>query len=112
MFVYIQRITTINRAVVYTPKQLAECSIPFVQGKDDIDIYFDKDTLQGYVTSYYEKTISSYMEDYTVDFYYYNLSNHSYCTNDKCQGVEITVNGTVFLYYKYSQTIFYEIHRN
>lgn len=112
MFIYIQRITTINRAIVYTPKQLAECSIPFIQEEDEIEIYFNKETLQSYVHEYYQKAIAPFMENYTVSFYYYNLLDHSYCTSDKCQGVEITVDGTVFLAYRFSRTIFYEIHRN
>ena len=111
-FIFIQRITTINRAVVYTPKQLAECSIPFVNGANEVDIYFDKTTFENYVLDYYETSVAPFMEEYTVDFYYYNLADHSYCTDNKCQGVEITVKGTVFLSFKYSRTIFYEIHRN
>ena len=104
------RLQTINRAIISTPVELFETSIP-VANVDENNFYFDKTTLESRILNYYSETISSYFKSYDVDFYYYNQSDKSICVSDECNAVEITVTGNYIFNFSYARSIFYEIHR-
>ena len=104
------RLQTINRAIINTPVEIFELSIP-VANIDETNLYFDKNTLESKVLTYYQNSIGEYFKTYHVSFYYYNQADKSICVSDKCNAVEITVNGNYMFNFNYEKSISYEIHK-
>ncbi len=110
MFNFSIRISCINRIVSNTPKALVESSIPLFGISNNI-LSFDKELLESGVKDYYTTNLSKYTKKFSIDFYYYNIEDFSLCTNEECNGVEITVNSNFILNYNYHRTIFFEIRK-
>ena len=108
-FIFSYQINGINRLVFGVPLSLVESSIDLYDIADNEWAHFDKETLEDKLTSYFACSMKHYVDDYTLDFYYYNNTNYAYCTSDKCGGIEITLKADLTLNYHYSKTIFYEI---
>ena len=109
-FTLTYRLQTINRAIINTPLEIFELSIPLVN-IDEENPYFDKDQLESRAISYYQSTIEKQFKTYDVDFYYYNQTDKSICVSDRCNAVEITISGNYFLNFNYEKSIYYEIHK-
>ena len=109
-FTLTYRLQTINRAIINTPVELFELSIPLVN-VDENNLYFDKTKLENKVLSYYSEKFDGLFKSYDVDFYYYNQNDKSICVDDECNAVEITVTGNYFLTFNYEKSISYEIHK-
>ena len=109
-FTLTYRLQTINRAIINTPIELFETSIPLAN-VDEENLYFDKKRLETKVTDYYSSSIGPYFKSYDVSFYYYNQTDKSICVSDTCNAVEITITGNYFLSFEYERTINYEIHK-
>lgn len=102
----------INRLVYGVPISLVETSISMLAIDEDKGPTFNKTTLENKLTSYFNYSMQKYVDDYSLDFYYYNPDNHSYCTTNKCSAVEITLKADLILNYRYEKTLFYEIRSN
>lgn len=109
-FTLTYRLQTINRAIINTPIEIFETSIPLAN-VDEANLYFDKSKLETNVLDYYSSTIGLLFKSYNVDFYYYNQNNQSICVSDYCNAVEITVSGNYFLSFNYERVVTYEIHK-
>ena len=109
-FTLTYRLQTINRAIINTPIELFETSIPLVN-VDEANLYFDKIKLENKILDYYSSTIEEHFKTYDVDFYYYNQNDKSICVSDHCDAVEITISGNYFLTFTYEKSISYEIHK-
>ena len=102
----------INRLFFSVPIALIESSINKYGMSLDETPYFVKETLEAKLTSYFAKSMSNYVDNFTLDFYYYNPSDHSYCTSDICSAFEATLRTDLILNYHYEKTLFYEIRSN
>lgn len=102
----------INRLFFSVPIALIESSINQYDIDDNIGPYFVKETLENKLTSYFAKSLKNYVDDFTLDFYYYNPSDHSFCTSDTCNAFEATLKTDLILSYHYEKTLFYEIRSN
>ena len=105
------QINGVNRVFVNTPKSIFEVSIPVV-AEDEFNPYFKKETLNKYLTYYYNKTILMYVDSYEINYYYYNLDDHSMCLTNYPKAVEVTLTCETAFSYQYTKTIFYEIRSN
>lgn len=95
----------LNRAIIFTPIEIMYKGVISYGDKPLIS----RDDFEYIVLSYYDKIIPRYSKDYTVEFYYYNLSDQSMCLTDNCEGIEITINCKLNLTYDYHRVMFYEI---
>lgn len=95
----------LNRAILYTPIEIMYKGVASLGDKPRIS----RDDFEYIVMSYYDNIIPRYSKDYTVYFYYYNLSDQSMCLTDKCEGVEITINCKLNLTYDYHRVMYYEL---
>ena len=109
-FTLTYRLQTINRAIINTPLEIFETSIPLAN-IDESNLYFNKMKLEGKILDYYSSTIAPYFKTYDVEFYYYNQSDKSICVSDYCNAVEITITGNYYLTFNYERAITYEIHK-
>ena len=111
-FIISFQINGVNRLVLGAPLALFETAINMF----DIDLEkgptFDKETLEENITSYFAFSMPNYTNDYSLEFYYYNPSDHSICLEDECQAVEVEVKANLALSYHYSRVMFYEIRSN
>lgn len=111
-FIISFQINGVNRLVLGAPLALFETAINMF----DIDLEkgptFDKETLEENITSYFAYSMPNYTNDYSLEFYYYNPSDHSICLEDECQAVEVEVKANLALSYHYSRVMFYEIRSN
>lgn len=98
-----------NRIILNTPKSIFEVSIPLAINDEDFVPYFDKDKLLIGLTSYYDSNLSKYVKNYSLDIYYYNQSDRSYCVSDLCRAVEVNVNANLNFNINMERSIFYEI---
>ena len=111
-FSFTYRINGINRAVYNIPISIFEASIPLVQDTSDPKIYFDKQYLDDYLTSYFDKVIYRYTDRYSLNYYYYVQDDYSICRSDYCDAVEVTLNARITLFSDYSKTMRFYIHKN
>lgn len=95
----------LNRAIIYTPIELMMMDVSS-QGSG---VSFTTNEIEEHVLNYYNKTLPRYAKDYEVDFYFYNKEDDSICTSTYCDGVEITVDATLMISYKYHRVMFYEL---
>ena len=102
------QLQSINRIVFQTPKGIVERCIPMKYEEDYIP-HFDKELLISKLTSYYEEVLDRYTKNVNVDFYFYNVNDGSYCLNDECDGVKVTINSTVSFSFVYHRTVYFEI---
>ena len=105
------KLQTINRAVIYIPKEIFETAIPIVNIDESNGLFFNKTKLASNLDTYFEDKLSKLMSDYTYTLYYYNQSNGSICTSTNCNAVEVTVSGHYSFNFLYERSISYEIHK-
>lgn len=111
-FMMSYQINGINRLVVSAPISLYETAINMFEIDEETGPYFDKETLEDNITSYFTFHMDRYTDDYDLDFYYYIPSDHSIDMSDEPKAVEVTLDTTVALSYHYQKTMYYEIRRN
>ena len=111
-FMMSYQINGINRLVMSAPMSLYETAINVFEIDEEKGPYFDKEILEENITYYFTFHMPRYTEDYQLDFYYYNLIDHSLDMNDEVKAVEVTLNANIILYYHYQKTMYYEIWRN
>lgn len=98
------QIQGLNREMLNTPIQLlAKCIIV----KEEV-VYFDRDLLIENMDDYFDGVIPRYTHNYEVSYYFYNLEDHSYCTPNYCEGVEITIDCSLTSNYDFTRTMYYE----
>ena len=102
----------INRLFCSVPIALIESSVNKLDLSEDNVPYFDKETLENKLTSYFANSMKNYVDDFALDFYYYNPSDHSFCTSDICHAFEATLKTDLILNYHYEKTLYYEIRSN
>lgn len=95
----------LNRAIVFTPIELMYKCVTMY---GDSPIFNTKD-FETIVFNYYSHILPRYTNQYTVDFYYYNLDDESMCLYDTCSGVEITIDCKLNVTYEYHRVMYYEI---
>lgn len=105
------RINAINRVVIATPIEIFETSIPLLDEDEEKNIYFDKEVLEEKLTNYYFSNLDKYTKEITLDFYYYNQIDKSYCVNDQCTAVEVCLESEIVFDFQYSRTMYYEIKK-
>ena len=105
------RLTGINRVMLNIPISIFESSIPLVQERDEPIIYFDKEKLNTELTSYFEKSIKKYTDEYELDYYYYSQDDHSICTSEYCTAIEITIEAKITLTMNYQKTVHFYIQK-
>ncbi len=111
-FMISYQVNGINRLVYGVPVSLFETSLNLYGVDENNGAFFIKDTLEEKLTSYFNALMKRYADDYTLDFYYYNPSNHSLCVSENCSAIEVTVEANLVLNYHYEKTLFYEIRSN
>ena len=102
------QIQGLNRAIVSTPIELMYQDVVTTESGAG----FESEQIKSHLISYYDKTITRYTEEYDVSFYFYQKSDHSMCLDDRCDGVEITVNCKLILDYEYNRVMYYQITRS
>lgn len=103
------QINGINRAVMATPISIIEKCVVLNQGEEP---KINKDQVSELLTYYYDNALSKYTENYWVDYYFYNVNDESYCINDNCSALDITVGAYLMYNYFYKRVMFYQIYRN
>lgn len=95
----------LNRAILYTPIEIMYKGVASLGEKPLIS----RDDFEYILMSYFDHIIPRYSKEYTVDFYYYNISNESMCLTDNCEGVEITIDCKLNITYQYHRVMYYEL---
>lgn len=106
------RLTGINRLMYNIPISIFETSIPLVQDTTNYSFYYDKEVLETKLTSYFDKSIYRYTDEYSIDYYYYNQSDYSICKTSTCDAIEITLEAKINLLTTYNKTARFYIHKN
>lgn len=110
-FMYSYQVNGLNRLVVSMPLSLYETAIDMFEINEETGPYFDKEYLEDNLTSFFDYHIYKYTDNYSLNFYYYNIEDHSIDMDDECQAVEVTVTADIILYQQYVKTMHYEIRR-
>ena len=111
-FMMSYQINGINRLVMSAPLSLYETAINLFDIDEEIGPTFDKELLEDNITSYFSFHMPRYTSNYDLEFYYYIPSNHSMDMSDDAKAVEVTVEASLILFYRYQKTMYYEIRRN
>ena len=93
------------------PLEIFETAIPTINLDETEGLYFNKSRLNNNISNYLSNKLENFMSDYTYSLYYYNQSDHSICTANKCNAVEVTVSGHYAFKFAYSRSVRYEIHK-
>jgi len=111
-FMMSYQINGVNNIVLAMPISLYETSINMINIDDTTGPTFDKARLEERINKYFTFSMQKYTDDYSLSFYYYNPFDHSVCLSDSCHAVEVKVETTLILYYRYSKTMYYQIRSN
>ena len=111
-FTFTYRINGINRVMYNIPISIFEASIPLVQTYESPIMYFDKDYLESELTSYVNKSIYKYTDEYDLSFYYYVQGDYSICRTEYCDAVEVTLNAKITLFDSYKKVARFHIQKN
>lgn len=111
-FMMSYQVNGLNRLVMNAPISLFETAIELMNIDEESGPIFNKETLEGNLTSYFDFSLPKYTEDYEVSFYYYNPSDHSVCIDENAKAVEVSVSASFIFAYQYQKTMFYEIRSN
>ncbi len=93
------------------PIEIFETAIPLANTDISQGLYFDKSKLNQNVSNYLQSKLTKCMKDYSYSLYYYNQADESICTSDKCNAVEVTVDGHYAYNFSYTRSVSYEIHQ-
>ena len=111
-FMMSYQVNGVNRLVMNAPIALFETSLELLDINESNGPIFNKTVLENNLTSYFDYSLPHYTDDYEVSFYYYNLSDHSVCLDDKCRAVEVKVSAAFIFNYHYEKIMFYEVRSN
>lgn len=111
-FTITYRLNGVNRALFNIPISIFETSIPLVTDDGVPEMYFDRNTLNSKLSSYFSASLKKYVNSYQVDYYYYNQYDDSICRGNMCDAIEITLNANVVLTVKYHKVARFYIQRN
>ena len=106
------QVNGINRLVYGMPLSLYETAINMLDIDEENGPYFDKEELENNISDYFIFHIYRYTDGLALNFYYYNISDHSADLSDECRAVEITICASLFMFNEYEKTMFYEIRSN
>ena len=106
------QLTGINRTLYNVPISIFESSIPLTQNVDTPVMYYNKETLESKLTSYFDKSLARYTTSYTLDFYYYVQEDESICRTDYCDAIEITLKAKVLVAMTYQKSARFYIQKN
>lgn len=95
----------LNRAIIYTPIELMMMDV----SNNDSHVSFTTSDIENHLIEYYDKTLTRYVKDYDIEFYFYNRNDESICTSTYCDSVEITIDAKILLTYNYHRVMFYEL---
>ena len=102
----------INRTLFNIPISIFETSIPILQEKEEVEMYYDKDLLESKLTSYFEKELPKYCEKYDVFYFYYDQDTMAYNFFNPADAVEINLYAKVSLAITYNKTARFYIQDN
>ncbi len=105
IFTLNMQIQSLNREIINTPVQLLSKCVMYEGSK----VYFSSDVFEEILRPYYNKRIEKYTSEYEVEFYFYNLEDHSYCYNSGCEAVEVSVDCSLINNYHFTRTMNYQI---
>ena len=108
-FMMSYQVNGINRLVTGAPLSLFETAIVLFEIDEENGPYFDKELLEDNLTSFFDYHLPRYTNQFSLSFYYYNMSNHSLDMSDEPQAVEVTVAADLVLSKNYQKTMYYEI---
>ena len=111
-FMISYQINGINRLVLSAPISLYETAINLFDIDEDIGPTFDKEILEDNITSYFDYHMPRYTEDYLVSFYYYNPDDGSIELSENIKAVEVFIEASLAINYRYEKTMYYEIWSN
>ena len=111
-FMMSYQVNGVNRLVMNAPIALFETSLELLDINEKNGPIFNKEILEDNLTSYFDYSLPHYTDDYEVSFYYYNLSDHSVCLDEKRRAVEVKVSASFIFSYHYEKTMFYEVRSN
>ena len=111
-FMMSYQVNGLNRLVMNAPISLFETAIELMDINEDNGPIFNKETLENNLTSYFDFSLPHYTDEYEVNFYYYNPSDHLVCLNENAKAVEVSVSASFIFAYQYQKTMFYEIRSN
>ena len=109
MFSFSYRVNALTNILYSNLSPVVESSIPLTIQDEEINLYFDQEKLKINFENFLAREVSSYVDSYKVEYYFYNVENGGYCDNKNCQGVEIYFSAKIMLIYEYKQTLNYEI---
>lgn len=106
------QINGINRLVYGMPISIYETSIQMYNIDVSTGPYFIKNELEENVFNYFAFHMPRYTEDYSLNFYYYKVSDHSIDLTNQSRAVEITLKASLVMFNQYEKTMYYEIRSN
>ena len=101
-------INAINRIVLNTPIEIFETSVYLLDEQSDY-LYFDKTKLEEKLITYYNTGLDYYVNDLSVNIYYFYYDGETFCVDDRCSYVKVDVVANLFLTYTYDRSMHYEI---
>ena len=105
LFVINFKIQGLNRAVICTPIEIFYRDVY----ANDLEANFTVEQIEEHLREYYDVALKKYVDDYEVNFYFYNKEDYSMCLDSYCDGVEISVDAELNLSYKYHRVMYYEL---
>ena len=78
LFMMGYQVNGVNRLVLGTPMSLFETAINMYAIDESVGPYFNYETLESNLTSYFDYSMPHYTDSYSLEFYYYNPANNAF----------------------------------
>ena len=98
----------LNRSIISTPIELFYQDIIPSGG----EAKFTVKEIEEHLDEYYQKSLSKYVQEYEVNYYFYNKIDESICVEDYCDALEVSVDAKLLVTYNYHRVMYYELRRN
>ena len=94
----------VNRTFTLLYKGIIESSCATINlSGNPVKPYFSKDELIYQVETYFEENLTRYTSNYTVNYYFYNQEDKSYCIDTYCRAVKISLKADINLFFHYEK---------
>ena len=103
---------SIHRTFLGLYRATFETSINFFnRDGNECDPYFNKKALEKNVDDYFSYSLPRYVKEYKIGIYYFDEDTYSYCTNEYCYNVKISLSARISSLFNYENARVYSIRK-
>lgn len=106
MFSITSKVSNLNKTMLNIPMAVFSSSVPLLPGET---YTFDKLALEERLNNYFSTNIIPYVNNYKINYTYYDSALGSICMSDSCSRINIRLSANIDGLYNYHRVMEYTI---